>query len=188
MWGNPIQSWILDSTSWILDPRYRILDSLSMECGFRIPDGSGIRIPWVVFRILKPRIPNFTSPGFQIPLHMTIAIWTKSHGPTTQIKPLLLNLAWHKLYVLSDDYTTKIWISLGIFIMATIKSGRVKLRQRSFLVTSVRDSLRRTKRIERARIKPKKCKESLRMTSCPPCWFPKTVKRRPCWCWPVFSC
>ena len=53
MWGNPIQSWILDSTSWILDPRYRILESLSMECGFRIPDGSGIRIPWVVFRILK---------------------------------------------------------------------------------------------------------------------------------------
>ena len=106
-------------------------------------------------------------------------MWTKSHGPTTQIKPILLNLAGHNFYVLSVDFTTKMWISLEIFIMATIKSGRVKLRLRSFLVIPVRDSLRKTRRIVRARIKPKKCIESLRMTSCPPCWYPKTVKRRP---------
>ena len=39
---------------WTPRRRFRILESLSMECGFRIRVGNGIRIPWVVFRILKP--------------------------------------------------------------------------------------------------------------------------------------
>ena len=42
MWGNPSQSWVLDSTPWIPDSRYWILDSLSVELGFQIPIVSGI--------------------------------------------------------------------------------------------------------------------------------------------------
>ena len=76
--------------------------------------------------------------------------WSYHSNKTYSVEPCMT-----QIILLSDDFTTKIWISSGIFIMATIKSGRVKLRLRSFLVTSVPDSLRKTRRIVRARIKPK---------------------------------
>ena len=49
--SNPIQSWILDSTPWIPDYRYWILDSLSMEIGFRIPVTRGIpdSLSWIPY-------------------------------------------------------------------------------------------------------------------------------------------
>ena len=63
-----IQSWILDSaTPWIPDYTYRILDSLSMELGFRIQSLEGFRIPGAVFRILKPEISDSTAKISRIP-------------------------------------------------------------------------------------------------------------------------
>ena len=75
MWGNPRQSWIVDSKPGIPDSTYWIPVFVS---GTWIPDSNrfGIRISWVVFRILKPRIPipdstsnNFPVFGIQIRFH-----------------------------------------------------------------------------------------------------------------------
>ena len=88
MLGNPRQSSILDSGFWIPLCGFQIpitgFQSLSKEIGFRIPKFAGFRIPWAVFRIPKPRIPdstskfsqildstskNFLHSGIRIPLH-----------------------------------------------------------------------------------------------------------------------
>ena len=66
---NPRQSWILESTLWIPDYRYWILDSLSMETGFRIPITRGIpdslsRIPYS--KALDSRFPMKKISGFRI--------------------------------------------------------------------------------------------------------------------------
>jgi len=53
IWGNPTQSWTVDSKPWIPESRHRIPNSLSVELGFRQP--------WALFRIPKPRITDFTS-------------------------------------------------------------------------------------------------------------------------------
>ena len=55
-------------------PCYGIQESFGfcivLDCiGFRIPNVSEIRIPKAVFRILKPKIPEFSEPGIRIPLH-----------------------------------------------------------------------------------------------------------------------
>ena len=56
VWGNPRQSWILDS-------RLRIENSLSVEHGFQLRFQSSLwfRIRWGVFRIPKPWIPDSTA-------------------------------------------------------------------------------------------------------------------------------
>ena len=66
IWGNPRQSWNLDSIPWIPDSRYRIRDSLSVVLGFWIPIVSKFRIPGAVFWIPKPRIPDSTSKNYLI--------------------------------------------------------------------------------------------------------------------------
>ena len=81
LYGNPRQSWIMDSTPWIPD-------SLSVELGFRIsifngvpkslsciPDSKsqdsrfpslmGFRIPWAEFQISNPRVLESTSKNFR---------------------------------------------------------------------------------------------------------------------------
>ena len=86
MWGNPRQSWIVDSKPGIPDSTYWIPVFVS---GTWIPDSNrfGIRISWVVFRILKPRIPipdstsnNFPVSGIQIPFDGAWHCWS-SRGP-----------------------------------------------------------------------------------------------------------
>ena len=53
---------------WIPRQGFRIpgtgFQSLSVELEFWIPIVSGFRIPWAVFRIPKPRIPDYTSKNF----------------------------------------------------------------------------------------------------------------------------
>ena len=51
---------------WIPDSRQWIPDSLSVELRFWIPIVTGFRIPWAVFRIPKPKIPDS---GILVPLH-----------------------------------------------------------------------------------------------------------------------
>ena len=64
------RSWILlDSTPWIPDSSYWILDSLSVELGFRIPVVNGIR--YSLTRIPHSKSKNFPESGIWIPLHCT---------------------------------------------------------------------------------------------------------------------
>ena len=62
MWGNPGQSWILDSTLWIPDYNYWIPVFVSrtwlLDSGFQLIVG---------FRIPKPRSPDSTSKIFRVP-------------------------------------------------------------------------------------------------------------------------
>ena len=53
---------VLDSGFYAVDSRFQVLDpdSLQLELGFRIPIINEIRIPCVIFRISKPRIPDST--------------------------------------------------------------------------------------------------------------------------------
>ena len=90
MLGNPRQSSILDSGFWIPHHGSQTpitgFQSLSMKIWFRIQKFVGFRIPWAVFWIPKPRIPdstskfsqildstskNFLHSGIRIPLHET---------------------------------------------------------------------------------------------------------------------
>ena len=86
MGENPWQSCIVNSKPGIPDSTYWIPVFVS---GTWIPDSYrfGIRISWVVFRILKPRIPipdttsnNFPVSGIQIPFHAGWHCWS-SRGP-----------------------------------------------------------------------------------------------------------
>ena len=61
MFGNPRHFEILDPMLWIPDSKFLIPESVSVELGFRIPIVSEIQIPWAVFQIPKPRIPDSTS-------------------------------------------------------------------------------------------------------------------------------
>ena len=64
----------LDSTPWFRIPgtKFRILCQWNLDSGYQ--SLVGFRIPWAVFWILKPRIPNYTRKyflhsGIRIPLH-----------------------------------------------------------------------------------------------------------------------
>ena len=75
--------WILDSALWTLDWTlrfgfripvigFRILCQWNLDSGYQ--SLVGFRIPWVVFRIAKPRIPDYTRKyflhsGIRVPLH-----------------------------------------------------------------------------------------------------------------------
>ena len=78
MSGNPIQSWILDSTLSIPNSGYWIPDSLSAEIVFWIPVVSGFWISWAGLRILKPRIPDW---GFHKQMFPVIADSTSKNFP-----------------------------------------------------------------------------------------------------------
>ena len=64
MWGNPRQSWIVDSTQWIPDSRYSIPVFVSrtwiLDTNFLV----GFRIPYAVFRIPKSSILDSVSKIF----------------------------------------------------------------------------------------------------------------------------
>ena len=59
--GGRRQSWIPDSTPWIPDFKYGIQDFCQCSVDSRFQSLMGFRIPWSVFRIQKPRIPDSTS-------------------------------------------------------------------------------------------------------------------------------
>ena len=78
MWGNPTQL-VLYSGFHAMDSGFHVLDSGSFVTGTWIPDSGfqslvRLRIPWAVFRIPKPRIPdstskNFPDSGTRVPLY-----------------------------------------------------------------------------------------------------------------------
>ena len=72
LYGNPRQSWILDSTPWILDSRYWISDSLSKKLGSLIPIlrwHSGFLELYSGFQ--SPGFHKQKFPGFQNPDSLT---------------------------------------------------------------------------------------------------------------------
>ena len=86
IWGNPRQSWILDSTMWIPDSRFQLLDSSliqwNLDSGFQ--SLVGFQIHWDAFWIPKHRILDSTSENFPdsriwIPLHGVNLPWRERH-------------------------------------------------------------------------------------------------------------
>ena len=123
---------------------FRVLDSdsLSVELEFWIPIVSGFRIPWAVFQIPKPKIPdstsksfpkNFPDPGIQIPLHgakqmgvyeangcIRLPLWAMKGTTELREKPLL---AWDKNTLHAKQRPLKLTRSWGcIFDPETSKS------------------------------------------------------------------
>ena len=62
-----INKTVLDSEFQVVDSGNQVLDSWFFVSGFRIAVVSGIRIPWVVFRIPKPGISDSARKIFRVP-------------------------------------------------------------------------------------------------------------------------
>ena len=86
-WGNPRQSWIVDSTPWIPDSRYPIPAFVSGSW-ILIPIVSGIQESLGCIPAPKPWIPDFTDSEIQIPSSHGAIFWVMSHNVEPTMCPL----------------------------------------------------------------------------------------------------
>ena len=144
-------------------------------CQWNLNSGSQsllrFRIPWAVFRIPKPRIPDSTSKifpesGFHLQkiagvLNLDSFSWDDMHIVNSYVDPLSTEIEkYHCLCSINCPHAYGVvhnFKSLMFGYLWTIGCG--KLYKMIWIY-----------------------KASFYMTSQRPYWFSKTLKRRPCWC------